>query len=446
MGWWQIDADTLARSRFVLSPLAETFASLKLLHAGTGTHPGEEDWLRAHLPVYRARLAADPVTALLLRAGLGRDWIADFLTPTPRDGESFEEALTRVRSACPARARDHLRVSLGGPLPSALERDDLPERAARLQEWVWEEAVRPYWPRRRRILEADVVARIAQVSRGGWAMVLDSLRPGTRWLGESRFQVNLHEYPPREISGAELVFVPVTPQTGWVAWEERERYAVVYPCTGVLADDRRRAVPASLGNLLGTARAGVLALLDSPLSTTQLTAVTGQGLGSVGRHLRVLLEAGLVERRRAGRSVLYSRTAAGEVLLTAGRQAGGSRGGGSRGGGSRGGGSRGGGSRGGGSRGARPPGRRAPEPPVAGRRTPDHQATSRRTPNAGPPSHRSPDAGHQATDRRTPGTKPPDAGPLSHRTPGHQTPGPQVTAPPAPPRRPAGLASAHDDF
>jgi DNA-binding transcriptional ArsR family regulator len=110
----------------------------------------------------------------------------------------------------------------------------------------------------------------------------------------------------------------VTPKAGWVAWEEPERYAVVYPCTGVLAEDGgRRRASAALGALLGPARAAVLVLLDSPHSTTQLTAVTGQTLGSVGRHLRVLLDAGLVERRRAGRSVLYSRTEAGEVLVTA---------------------------------------------------------------------------------------------------------------------------------
>ena len=48
-------------------------------------------------------------------------------------------------------------------------------------------------------------------------------------------------------------------------------------------------------------------------------ALTGQGLGSVGRHLKVLLEARLVQRRRAGRSVLYYRTAAGETLLAAQR-------------------------------------------------------------------------------------------------------------------------------
>ncbi|MBD0844312.1 ArsR/SmtB family transcription factor [Streptomyces sp. TRM68416] len=318
MGWWQINADTLAGSRFLISPLAETFAALKPLHSGVAAHPGERAWLDARLPGYRARLAADPVTARLVRAGLGRDWIADFLTPTPVDGETFEEGVARVRAARPADARAHLARSLAGPLPAELGRDDLPERAASLLQYVWEETVRPDWDRRRRVLEADVVARTAQVSRGGWADVLDSLRPGrTRWLGGSRFQVNLHEYPPREISGAELVFVPVTPKSGWVSWEEPERYAVVYPCAGALADPGARAVPASLGALLGGARAGVLVRLDSPLSTTQLVAVTGQGLGSVGRHLRVLRDAGLVERRRAGRAVLYSRTAAGDVLVRA---------------------------------------------------------------------------------------------------------------------------------
>jgi DNA-binding transcriptional ArsR family regulator len=318
MGWWQLNADTLARSRFVLSPFAETFAALKLLHLGVAAHPGEQVWLQEHLPAFRGLLTDDPVTGLLVRSGLGRSWIADFLSPTPRDREPFEEAVARVRAVPPADARADLTVSLAGPLPAALERDDLPERAARLLEYVWEETVRPSWERRRRVLEADVVARTAQVSQGGWAAVVDALRPGrTRWLGENRLQVNLHEYPPREISGAELVFVPVTPKGGWLSWEEPDRYAIVYTCSGALADHDSRAVPASLGALLGPARAGVLMLLGAPMSTSQLTAVTGQGLGSVGRHLRVLLDAGLVERRRAGRSVLYSRTAAGEVVVKA---------------------------------------------------------------------------------------------------------------------------------
>ncbi|MGW3986739.1 ArsR/SmtB family transcription factor [Streptomyces sp. NPDC004830] len=318
MGWWQINADTLAGSRFVISPFAEVFASLRLLHAARAAHPGERGWLDAHLPAYRARLARDPVTARLVGAGIGTEWTADFLAPTPCDGETFEQTVARVRAACPRAARTDLTVSLRGPVPPVLDRDDLPARAADLLTYVWETAVRPYWPHRRRILQADVVARTAQVSRGGWASALDTLRPGTRWLGENRLQVNAHEYPPREISGAELVFVPITVQrVGWVSWEGTDRYALVYPCAGALADPGGRPVPASLGALLGTARAGVLIRLASPLSTSQLVAVTGQGLGSVGRHLRVLLDAGLVERTRAGRSVLYARTAAGQTLVEA---------------------------------------------------------------------------------------------------------------------------------
>ncbi|MBZ3908181.1 ArsR/SmtB family transcription factor [Streptomyces griseiscabiei] len=321
MGWWQVNADTLAGSRFVVSPLAETFASLKTLHAGAGVHPGEQAWLAAHLPAYRKELARDPVTASLVRAGLGKEWIADFLTPTPHEDETLADEIARVRATDPAAARAHLALSVRGPVPADLCRDDLPGRAADLLTYVWEETVRPYWERRRRVLEADVLARTARLGQGGWAAVLDAMRPGMRWLGDNRLQVNLHEYPPREISGARLVFVPVTPQrTGWVAWEEGERYAVVYPCSGVLADGNgmdTTPTPAALRRLLGDSRARILVLLDSPMSTTQLCAVTGQALGSVGRQLRVLLDAGLVRRGRAGRSVLYVRTAEGEVLVRA---------------------------------------------------------------------------------------------------------------------------------
>lgn len=316
MGSWLIDTDTLVRSRFVLSPFAETFAGLRLLDAATGAHSGEDEWLRAHLPGYRAYLAADPVAGPLVRAAIGTSWIADFFCPTSGDGESFDDTVARVRATTATQARADLRVSVRGPLPAVLERDDLPERATTLLTYVWTRTVRPYWERRRRVLEADMIARTARVSQGGWVAVLDSLKPGTRWLGENRFQVNLNTQPPREIAtGAELLFMPVTPRTSWVSWEGRERYAVVYPCLGVLAEPP--SVPSGLGPLIGTARAALLTLLETPMSTTQLVAVTGQALGAVGRHLRVLRDAGLVERRRAGRSVLYTRTAAGETLVKA---------------------------------------------------------------------------------------------------------------------------------
>jgi DNA-binding transcriptional ArsR family regulator len=319
MGWWRVNADTLAGSRFVISPLAEATASLIALERGTAAHPGERAWLDAHQTAYRKRLAGDPVTALLVRAALGRHWIADFLTLAPAgEGEpTFGEELARMRERSPQAARADLTVSLDGPLPASLHRSDLPERAADLLEWIWTETVLPYWARRRQIMEADVVARTRKLSQGGWAAALDDMRPGMRWLGEGRLQINAYDYPPRKIAGAQLLFVPITAGRGWVSWDEPHRYALIYPCSGVLAEADVAPVPEALGALLGPARAGVLVLLDTPKSTTQLVALTGQGLGSVGRHLKVLLGAGLVQRRRAGRSVLYYRTAAGETLLEA---------------------------------------------------------------------------------------------------------------------------------
>ncbi|MGW5422890.1 ArsR family transcriptional regulator [Streptomyces sp. NPDC003943] len=321
MGWWRIGTDSLAGSRFVVSPLAETVAALKTLHEGSGAHPGERAWLAAHLPAYRGRLAAEPLDALLVRAAIGPTWSADFLTPTPLgEGErSFEEEVVAVRETEPGDAVPQLEVAVGGPVPEPLRSvPDLPHRLATVLEWVWRQTVLPDWARRRRVLEADITARTARLGRDGWAAALDELCPGKmRWLGDGRLQVNARDYPPRSVEGGRLLFVPVTPMKGWVSWEGSDRSAVVYACAGALADGGGPAVPEALGTLLGRARAGILVRLESPLSTSQLVALTGQGLGSVGRHLKVLLDAGLVRRRRAGRSVLYDWTEAGAVLVRA---------------------------------------------------------------------------------------------------------------------------------
>lgn len=316
MGVWHVDADTLAGSRFVISALSETIASLLALRHATTAHPGERVWLDAHLAAYRERLDGDPVTGLLVRSAFRRRWYADFLTPTPSgEGDpSFGEELARIRETAPEAARTDLAVSLGGPLPPELDRPDLPILAADLLEWVWTETVKPYWPHRRRLLEADILARTRQLSLGGWAAALDGFRPSTRWLGDGRLQIHLHDYPPRSLSGARLLFVPTTPDWGWASWEA-DRYALVYPCSGVLIEPDRAPASAALGRLLGRARADILVLLASPKSTTQLVALTGQRLGSVGRHLKILLDAGLVRRRRAGRSVLYYRTDTGDALV-----------------------------------------------------------------------------------------------------------------------------------
>jgi DNA-binding transcriptional ArsR family regulator len=316
MGWWKVSADTLAASRFVISPLAETTASMETLHQGTAAHPGDRAWLDAHRPAFRERLASDPVTAMAVRAALGRRWIADFLAPAPLgEGEQpFSEELAPIRDTPRVHVLADLEISLGGQVPAPLRRAEVAPRLADLLQWVWTDCVLPYWPRRRRIIEADILARSARLGYGGWTAALDGLRPGIRWLGGGRLQINAHNYPPQDISAAQLMFVPITTGRGWVSWTVPHRYALTYPCAGVLAEACYVPVPAPLTALLGPGRARILIFLDTPKSTTQLVALTGLGLGSVGRHLKILLDAGLIQRRRASRSVLYSRTQVGDTL------------------------------------------------------------------------------------------------------------------------------------
>lgn len=318
MTLWLVDTDTLASGRFVVSPLCETFACLLTFDRAAPAHPAEKAWFDGHIGAYRAMVAADPLTGPLLDASLGArsHWLADLLCQVPRGGRSFAEELERVRATPPELTLANLVVSHGGPLPPLLDgRPDLADRLADVLAWVWTHTVEPTWERRRRVMEADIVSRTAHLSGGGWAAALNGMRSDMRWLGDGRLQVNLHVYPPRQTAGARLYFAPVTSGRGWVAWDQTPDYAIIYPCTGALAEAGVTTAPQPLERLLGANRATILLLLASPKSTTHLVTLTGRPLGSVGRHLKVLLDADLVRRRRSGRSVLYYRTAAGDMVV-----------------------------------------------------------------------------------------------------------------------------------
>lgn len=313
MGVWHLSADTLAQSRFAVSALAETVAVFHALN-GNGAHPSQRAYVDRHVAAYREHLAADAFHADFV-AALSPNWVPDFMfrPPWPED-RTFHDEIRRVRQTSPEIALADLAGATKGAVPAGLRENELPERVADLLDWVWTHVVRPDWPRRMRMFEADVVSRTQQLSTGGWAEALSGLRRGMRWLGKGRLQINTYENPPRDLTGARLLFIPTTARRGWVAWDQPHRYAVVYPCSGLLAEHVVPPVPEALSRLLGPVRAGILAELDTPKSTTQLVALTGFGLGSVGGHLKVLLDAELVRRRRSGRSVLYYRTPAGDHL------------------------------------------------------------------------------------------------------------------------------------
>ncbi|MEE6260587.1 ArsR/SmtB family transcription factor [Plantactinospora sonchi] len=316
MGVWRIGADVLARSSFAVSPLIETVAALKQL-GGHPTLPGQRAWVTAQLPAYRARLAADPFTAAFVKAAFPPRWLPDFLSTPPTDVDgTFRGELERVRATPPEVARADLATGLrGAALPPELCGPDLSDRAAELLAWVWTRTIEPDWPRRQRLFQADIVSRTQRLSSGGWAATLDGMRPGMRWLGGGQLQINTYDHPPQDVSGAPLFFIPSTSPRGWVGSDAPFRHTVVYPCSGILAEPVRRTPPRALTRLLGPVRADILTRLESPRSPTQLVALTGYGLGSVGGHLRVLLDARLVQRRRSGRYVLYYRTEDGDRLV-----------------------------------------------------------------------------------------------------------------------------------
>ena len=315
MGVFVVDADVMARARFGTSQLVETTAALSVLRSADPL-PWHREWRAAHLPAFRERLADDPVAAAVVGHAYGRSWVADFLTvpPTAPD-QSLDQELAHLEQL----SDDEVRADLAFvrlPLPPEVSAPGLAATVAELLRWVWRTTVRPEWPRRRRVLQADVVARTARLSTEGWSGVLRDLAPGVRWLGDGLLQVNTGRFPPRDIRGSDLLFLAAHSRGGSVQWRLPDTYALVYPVSGSAAADPA-PVPDALARLLGPARARVLVQAQQPVSTTALTAVTGMPLGSVGGHLRVLLDAGLLEKRRAGRQVLYWCSDAGAALLAA---------------------------------------------------------------------------------------------------------------------------------
>ena len=85
----------------------------------------------------------------------------------------------------------------------------------------------------------------------------------------------------------------------------------------MLWESQRDTAPDALARLLGRNRAAVLMALDCPRSTTELAGLLGVTSGGISQQLTVLAEAGLVNRRRVRRHVLYLRTCDGDTLVGA---------------------------------------------------------------------------------------------------------------------------------
>ncbi|MEU8814705.1 helix-turn-helix domain-containing protein [Actinoplanes sp. NPDC048796] len=307
-----VDSQTLATARFAVSPLAETVAALNLL-AGRRLGPTATAWTARH-GATAGEVRRDAVGRALLDLLARTSWIPDFLTP-PVLGRpaTFAAELAAVAGTPAAKARADLATSLGRAVPAAFAARDLVPRIARILEHVWSACVASEWPRHRAVLERDIIHRAGLLVTAGWAQALAGLGPSVSWLGSGRIMVNAYEGAEEHVGSAQLVFVPCALGAGWLGIRPPEAYVVVYPARGAGSPDG----PAGGGAdaLIGATRARLLRGLDNPGTPSQLAALHGLSLGTVGEHLSILLAAGAVTAARSGRSVWYSRTALGDALL-----------------------------------------------------------------------------------------------------------------------------------
>lgn len=321
-----VTAEDLSNSRFALSPLFELNGLLRTL-TGLGRQPLPRAWSARLQPILRRlrrTTELDAVLALQTRAGG-----AEFVAPPPHGmAQTYADDLAAVRSTPVSEARDEiahcldLRSPVPGHIAATLASDDVVDRVADALDIAWRELMAADWPALRAICERDVAHRAEQLSRAGWAGALHDLHSRLRWR-DGGIDI-IRDGDRRAISPAGMGLLLVPSVFLWPALAVFDNLAwpttLVYPARGsaALRQPRPPAAPGALADLVGRSRAQLLMSLDSPASTTQLGRTLTMATGAVGDHLTVLRHAGLVDRTRIGRSVLYRRTPLGDAVAAVG--------------------------------------------------------------------------------------------------------------------------------
>ncbi|MGF1425135.1 ArsR/SmtB family transcription factor [Kitasatospora sp. LaBMicrA B282] len=310
----------LSRSRFALSPLAETLGTLIAL-----SRPVPEPWFAAwhagSRPAFTELLAADPFHRGLARLVSSTKWLPDYLVHPPAGGMR-----TRLADELPLveqESDEGVRAQLARSVARSWQRHELDwltgggygPRTAELLRTVWDRFVAPEWPRRRAMLERDVTYRAGLLAAYGWPGALHRMSRRSSWVGADAIRFSNQPGPDFVVGEDGMLFVPVTVATGtWLCVGPDGRYAQVYPARGVADSPAADRPPHALDRLLGPVRATVLRDLAHPATTSELAAELGHSLGTIGAHLTILREAALITRTRVGRRVVYRRTPLGDAL------------------------------------------------------------------------------------------------------------------------------------
>lgn len=312
---YRLDPSDVSAVRFGISPLSELGLGLRAFRAPE-RYPLQRPWLQ--------RIAgALPVLDRPVLAGLvdDRRWVADFVNPRP-DAPlgSFDDELRALGRISPARLRTDLE-RVHGTVPDVFvgRHEDVVDRLVRALATTWELCFAPYWPRMRRVLEADVTHRGRIAAHEGVGAVLRGLSESVRFDGR---HVDVRLSSPiardRPVQGEGLTLVPsVFVVRASTPIDDDMPPTVMYPARGQGAMWSTASHPdaGAVRDLLGGTRAALLEALGEPASSTDLAMRFGVSTSAVNQHLRVMERGGLLNRTRYGRAVLYYRSTVGDALV-----------------------------------------------------------------------------------------------------------------------------------
>ncbi|MFJ6728409.1 ArsR/SmtB family transcription factor [Streptomyces sp. NPDC091281] len=323
-----LDEVTLSRTRMAVSPAAEVIAAVEILHRGAGRAPWPYTaWAERAATVLASVPETAPLRLYRQLYGVGHPRRTPDLfepcVPEPAPALDAELAVLRATSAELVEHQFTRNYPEGVPDFLVPYRDDRERAFGRLADAFaafWREAIAPYWPLMRTVLEEEILLRARSLAGDGPDAVLAGLGGPGRWeppvlslpkAKESRL----------EASGQRLLLVPLVFAQGRMgcSTDHPDLLRVTYQARGAAVLAGGAAAGPVLGDrlvaLLGARRAAVLRALTLPATTSALARLLGLAPSTVSEQLTALRAAGVVHRRRAGRRVYYGLEPAGEELL-----------------------------------------------------------------------------------------------------------------------------------
>lgn len=316
----RLSATALSRSRFALSPLAETLGSMIVLGKHGTVDPWLVPWHARHHPGFVASLDADPFARGLARLLSSTKWLPRFVAVPPPGGmrTTINSELPQVAAVPDVEVRAELEQSVANSWTeqdlSWLAGRDWGTRTADVLWSVWKTYVYVDWPRRRAMLERDVTYRAGLLAAYGWPRALQRMSRRSAWVGADAIRFSDQDAPDRVVGDEGMLFVPVTLASGsWLCEAPPDRHALVYPARGSIPEAHERPDDA-LERLIGRNRATILYELERPSTSSELAVQLDLSLGTIGGHLAVLRDANLIVGTRISQRVVYRRTETGQLL------------------------------------------------------------------------------------------------------------------------------------